>query len=701
MTATMTDVNAPAGHVPRASGLASTQVRGSALLLIGRVLAMLLGVVTQLLLVRVLSKDDFGAFSWGLSIVTVVQAFVPLGLDRIDSKHLALSDERGDDRRLVGVLLAETMVISVTGSIVFVGTLALQSHLYPGLAPSALAANLLVLLVLLAPLGALDTMVLNAFAVFAKSRSVFFRRYVLEPSLRLSAVAIVLLGGGSLYDLTLGYILAAALGMAIYGVMLVRLLRKLGVLRNLRGRVTIPMRELLIDGLPLLTSTLVYAAINAVPALYLGAVGNATDVANLRAIAPIATVAMAASTAFAVLYLPTVTRMWERGDHHGVRISYWRTALWVSLAAFPALLMSTAYAGTTTVTLLGERYASSAPLLAICGVGYFFQSASGFSAQILTVAGRRRYLFWTNALTLLIGFISSAALIPTYGALGAAWATTITLVTSNVLRQLGLRGLPVRVFDLRVLAPYILMIVIALDLAGLQSVAPVGFVVAMAISSLATLALLLFTVPWLDVPGTFPELMRLPVFGGVLRTAAYRGHMRRRRPSPYHLGYIPISPTELPGEGPAMTPAAGNPAEPINSDPRVGDPKFLTPTGAPVTMLEGTIPEALRREASTMAPGEWMVAQMRHASGSPNAMHAAAQAAGLVDVTVYWEAPNRSRRSMLVPMDSPGALRAALRRNEGSLRGRIASRVALLMARVGLISLVTRDLIVVGKRPAR
>jgi len=697
----MSKAHAPAAHVPRASGSATTQVRGSALLLVGRVLAMALGVVTQLLLVRVLTKDDFGAFSWGLSIVTVVQAFVPLGLDRIDSKHLALADERGDDRRLVGVLLTETMVVTITGSIVFAGTLLLQSRLYPGLAPSPLAANLLVLLVLLAPLGALDTMVLNAFAVFAKSRSVFFRRYVLEPSLRLAAVALVLLGGGSLYDLTLGYIFAAVVGMAIYAVMLVRLLRKLGVLANLRGRVVLPIRELLVDGMPLLTSTLVYAAINALPALYLGAVGTATDVANLRAIAPIATVAMAASTAFAVLYLPTVTRMWEKGDLLGVRLSYWRTALWVALASYPALLMSTAYAGPTTVTLLGERYASSAPLLAICGVGYFFQSASGFSAQILTVVGRRRYLFWTNMLTMMVGFVAASALIPKYGALGAAWTTAITLIANNVMRQLGLRGLSVRVFDVRVLAPYVLMIILVLDLAGLQSVAPVGFIGAIIISGLVSLAMLLFTVPWLDVPGTFPELMRIPVIGGIVHTAAYRGHTRRRRPSPYHYGGTKIPHTDNQGEGPSVNTSSGYPSEFLGVDPRIEDPKFLTPTGAPVTILDNARPEDLRREAGALQSGDWMVAQMRRASGSPNSMEAVAHQSGLMDVTIYWEAPSRSRRTMLVPLDSPGALRAALRRNEGSVRGRIASRVALLMSRIGLISLVTRDLIVVGRRPAR
>ena len=150
-----------------------------------------------------------------------------------------------------------------------------------------------------------------------------------------------------------------------------------------------------------------------------------------------------------------------------------------------------------------------------------------------------------------------------------------------------------------------------------------------------------------------------------------------------------------------MNTSSGYPSEFLGVDPRIEDPKFLTPTGAPVTILDNARPEDLRREAGELQPGDWMVAQMRRASGSPNSMEAVAHQSGLMDVTIYWEAPSRSRRTMLVPLDSPGALRAALRRNEGSVRGRVASRVALLMSRIGLISLVTRDLIVVGRRPAR
>ena len=337
----------PARRAPLGKVSARSQVRGSALLLIGRGVAIVLGIAIQLLLVRVLSKSDYGAFAWALSVVTLVQAVVPLGLDRVDTKFLAVADEEGDDRTLVGILVGEAAVILTMGTACFLLVVGLHERLSGSLAPSPTAADLLVLMVLLAPLGALDAMVLSTFATFARARSVFLRRYLLEPGLRLAAILIVFFAGASVSGLAVAYVLASVLGVALYVVMLVRLLAQLGVLASLHGRVVVPMRALMREGFPLLTSTLVYATTNALPALVLGAVSTATEVAELRAVQPIAALSLAVSSVFSILYLPMAARLWSRGERLTLRLSYWRTALWVALVSFPALLLSVSFADTT------------------------------------------------------------------------------------------------------------------------------------------------------------------------------------------------------------------------------------------------------------------------------------------------------------------------------------------------------------------
>ncbi|MEK7730205.1 MAG: hypothetical protein AAB354_17485, partial [candidate division KSB1 bacterium] len=58
------------------------QLRGSSLLLGGRMLSVGINFAAQVLLVRHLSTTDFGAWAYALSVVAFCQGFAVLGLDR-------------------------------------------------------------------------------------------------------------------------------------------------------------------------------------------------------------------------------------------------------------------------------------------------------------------------------------------------------------------------------------------------------------------------------------------------------------------------------------------------------------------------------------------------------------------------------------------------------------------------------------------
>ena len=80
--------------------------------------------------------------------------------------------------------------------------------------PGGHGLGVLLVMLALAPIQALDILVVNVFAVFASPWMVFFRRYVLEPGLRLLVVvALVVLDRGLVF-LTVGYVGAARLESA-------------------------------------------------------------------------------------------------------------------------------------------------------------------------------------------------------------------------------------------------------------------------------------------------------------------------------------------------------------------------------------------------------------------------------------------------------------------------------------------------------
>jgi len=89
--ATAPPVQAPPAPAVLSGGEATRrQIRGSSLLLGGRMLSLAVNFATQVLIVRYLSKADFGAFAYGLSIVSLGEALAVLGLDKAIARFLPI-----------------------------------------------------------------------------------------------------------------------------------------------------------------------------------------------------------------------------------------------------------------------------------------------------------------------------------------------------------------------------------------------------------------------------------------------------------------------------------------------------------------------------------------------------------------------------------------------------------------------------------
>jgi O-antigen/teichoic acid export membrane protein len=488
-------------------------------MLAGRVAALVVAFLTQILVVRHLSTTDFGAFAYALSAALLLQSLLALGMDRADTRFLALYDERRDNGRLLGVIVLEAGTVVVLGGAAVAAALALRGSLQDTFTADARAFDVLVAMVALAPIQALDTLVINVFAVFAKPWSIFFRRYVLEPGLRLAvAVALVATNGGVLF-LALGYVAAGVLGVAIYSLLLVRLLRRLGVLTRASLRsLALPFRDVLGFSLPLLLTNVVAVASTELAAVVLGHYHQAAEVAAFRAVEPVAALNLIVMYSFVTLFTPAAARLYARGDRPGLRRLYWQSAGWVAVLTFPVLCMTTALAEPLTVAAFGDRYSGSALYLALLSVGYYVNAALGFNGVTVLMLGRIRYLTIGNLAVLAWMVSIDLLLIPPWGASGAAVAVLSTVIVHNIVKQAGLGfGAGIGVFDRRHTAILLRLtaVVVALNLVTL-AFGP-SLWVGLVLVGLVTIVLLRRIGPALDLAGTFPELLRVRALRWILR----------------------------------------------------------------------------------------------------------------------------------------------------------------------------------------
>lgn len=503
---------AETGRAPGTQEVIRRQIRGSSLLLSGRVLAIGINFASQVLIVRYLSTQEYGAWAYALSLVALLQAFASLGLQRATNRFVPLYHEGSDYARMFGTI---TLAFGV---ILLMGTLAVSvMHLFPGQISRLMSVGeepfaLLLILVFLAPVEALDGLLTSLFASFGRAHSIFFRKYLLGPGLKLSTVTLLVLLGTDVYFLAYGYLGASLVGIIIYAALLVRTWRREGMLEKFRlSDLEVPAKDLFSYTLPLMTSEIRGTVMFSTAALILGYYWTVGAVGIFRVVLPIATAMTTVFLqTFTMLYTPAVARLFARKDHGSVNDLYWRTTLWLAAISFPVFATVFVLARPLTVMVYGSRYEGAAVILSLLVAGTYFDTALGFNKLTLQIMGKTRFVMAANLGAATLNLVLSLALIPRFGPVGAAVAAATTLMLYNVVMQMGLRQVPgLRPLDPRYGTFYSVLGLTFLGLVLFRTAGSDNLLIGIGVVVVASLLVLRLSREHLDVDETFPELQRL------------------------------------------------------------------------------------------------------------------------------------------------------------------------------------------------
>ena len=144
------------------------QVRGSGLLLSGTLISMAINFSSQLLAVRLLATNEFGAWAYALSIVTLCQVVVRLGLYDAIPRFVPIYHEHRDYQRMFGTIVLAFGTVLASG---------LSHHRRIHAFPQILRlltngkgpVSLLLVAVFIVPIDAVDAMLMGLFASFSRA----------------------------------------------------------------------------------------------------------------------------------------------------------------------------------------------------------------------------------------------------------------------------------------------------------------------------------------------------------------------------------------------------------------------------------------------------------------------------------------------------------------------------------------------------
>lgn len=488
-------------------------VRGSAVMLLGRGVGVLLNLAVQVLLVRALAVAEYGSFAFGLSIAAIGATTVAIGLDKGISRFVAIHEERREFAEMAGVILLGLGLVFTTG-ITAVGLFFLMSPWFGLLVPPDLSLSVLLILVCLAPAEALDRIMIQLLTIFASAKTVAVRRFVVLPSLRLIAVGAVLFLGQSVIFLAYAWLSAVLISLTISALIVWRIFRDRALLDWFRsGSIRILPRPLLRFSIPLTSSDIAHVVRGHLVVFMLGVIQAASAVASYRAVLPLARLNVFVSDCFRTLFLPAAGKLCARNDKVGLGEFYWQTCTWILVLSFPVFIVTFTLAEELSVLLFGGRYAESGEVLRWLSLAFFMTAVLGNTTLTLQqVSGQVRNIVVVDALTLVFALVSNLILITAYSAIGGAMANLLTTAVRTVAAQWLLKssqlvGRPSPTFE-RVTMTSLAMIAGVL---AFQALFSPGLGMQIAILVTVVCVVTMHGVRELDLLSTFPELARVPL----------------------------------------------------------------------------------------------------------------------------------------------------------------------------------------------
>lgn len=427
----------------KGNNLRAQLLRGGAGTMVLNLAGLGFSLAITVLLARALGPSAFGVYSFVLTVMAVLALPATFGLPNLLVRETARAQSTGDwpltrglwrwSLRLVIVASAVIMCLTVAVLFLVAGHSQLitdQRHVFlvaliliPLLGISALrAAQLRGLRHVL--LAQVPEYLVRPLAMFGLIVGFWW----IWPVVEVSPVAAVVFN-------------VIALGGAfLAGSWLVRRCRPEPLLHH--GTASTQQRAWLAASIPLVLTEGVNLINQHIDILMLGVLESTEEIGIYRVVVYGATLVAFGLTAVNMVVAPYFARLYAQGDMVTLQRLITRSAQAVVLLALPAVLVFLAFGRELIEGIFGPAYATGYWPLVVLSLGQLVNALVGSVGVLLNMTGHERGVAVGAALNVVLNL----ALIPSFGMVGAALASTVSLVVWNLIlwrtvhRRLGLES---------------------------------------------------------------------------------------------------------------------------------------------------------------------------------------------------------------------------------------------------------------------
>lgn len=374
-----------------------------------------------------LGASGAGQIYLGIAIIILVGTFARCGFDAASMRPLAIAIQADDLPRARGIVLTTLGIVGLLGAILstllFLGAPLMSTYLF-----GASASEAMLRAIAFGVLG-LVVQVTAGVQLSALGRPIAGQiiSSVLWPLL---LVIYLMLPGatvvGAALTLTLALLVAAAGGCWL-------------IRRRLHGispQDWPPFGPLFRTVPPLFGADLAQILLGYLPILSLGLVASEVEIGQFGMASRLSILLTVLATAMYAARGPHFAQLYAAGDMAGLEAAAKAASRLVAGAGLGITLVF-CFLPATILGLMGGDFRPAAPVLVILVLGQFALAVTAQAHTLLVMTGHERDLWRSSVIAASALFVGLAALLPSFGAQGAALATAISYIAfgmANVLR---------------------------------------------------------------------------------------------------------------------------------------------------------------------------------------------------------------------------------------------------------------------------
>ncbi len=398
----------------------STVTRGTLFLLIATLCLIGLNFVSRVLVVRSISDADWNAFSFGLTLATLLSAFGTLGLPNAVARQIPYATSDAERRTIVRATLLIGGGAAIGASVLL--------YVFAPTIGTALASPPITVALEFFPIALgssiVATMIVSVFQGFedVTPNAVFLQ--IVSPALYVAFLLVALVAppkGISYPDALIAYASANAVTLGlVVAYMWRRLPRRLPV----GPRAPEALGRLLRFAAPLFVVSVMTSITGYGDTLVLG-IYHESEIGAYSNALTLARLIQVGISASSFIFLPVAAKFLRQDDARSIRVTYATVTKWMILVSLPLFALFFFLPGASLAFVYGPSYATVVLPLQIVVVGAFLTTMLGPSTTAQVAYGQTRLLAYNAVAAGVTDLALSFALVPAYGYVGAAvaWAT--------------------------------------------------------------------------------------------------------------------------------------------------------------------------------------------------------------------------------------------------------------------------------------